>query len=516
MRRPTATGTNGMVATSHPLAVESALEMLAAGGTAADAAVAAAAVLTVVDPASTSLGGDCFALYWEPGATRPVGLASSGVAPAGMNVNAIRAAGYATMPEEGPWAITVPGAPAGWTALLERFGALDIGRILAPAVRHARDGFRVTPAVAAEWVNDVDKLARNPAAAATFLIDGRAPREGEHFAVPDLAATLERFVRDGHEPFYRGDIAGRIAGAVEALGGPLRANDLVDWTGPEWVEPITASFRGLDVYEIPPPVQSLVVLEALRIYEGLATNDAIDEDHAAIEAIKLAYDDANRYVADPGFEDVPIERLLGVDHIRRQQERFSPTTPRQANAGPPSDTVYVAVADRDGGACSFIQSIYYGFGSGVVVPGTGLTLHNRGFGFRLDDTHPNRPEPHKRPLHTIMPAMLGNAGEFAGCLGVVGGYMQPQGQLQVLRNVVGRGMDAQDAVDAPRFRVYKGKEVGLEDGYDQTIADGLRRRGHHVTKLDRFQRGGAQLILADSNGYRGGSDSRKDGDAAGR
>lgn len=258
------------------------------------------------------------------------------------------------------------------------------------------------------------------------------------------------------------------------------------------------------------------MIEALRIYEGLPTADATAEDHAAIEAIKLAYDNANRYVADPAFADVPVERLLSDEHIHRQRKRISETTALPANVGPPSDTVYVAVADRDGGACSFIQSIYYGFGSGIVVPGTGLTLHNRGLDFRLDDTHPNRPEPHKRPLHTNMPAMLGSGGEFAGCLGVVGGYLQPQGQLQILRNVVDRGMDAQDAVDVPRFRVFKGKEVALEDGYDEAIAEGLRRRGHHVTKLDRFERGGAQLILADAEGYRGGSDSRKDGRAEGR
>lgn len=516
MRRPTATGTQSMVATQHPLAVDAAMDMLAAGGTAADAAVAAAAVLTVVDPASTSLGGDVFALYWETGAARPVALHSSGFAPAGLTVDAVRAAGHSTMPVEGPWTITVPGAPAGWSALLDRFGRLDVARILAPAIAHARDGFSVTPAVAAEWTQEVDKLRRNTAGAATFLLDGRAPREGERFAVSDLAATLEHFVQEGHEPFYRGDIAQRIAAAVAELGGPMRTEDLAAWSGPQWIEPITASFRGLDVYEVPPPVQSVVVLEALRIYEGLATAGAVEEDHAAIEAIKLAYDDANRYVADPAFEPVPIDELLSNDHIREQSDRISPNAVLTGDVGLPTDTVYVAVADRHGGSCSFIYSIYNGFGSGVVVPGTGLTLHNRGAGFRLDDTHPNRPQPHKRPLHTIMPAMLGKDGDFHGCLGVVGGYMQPQGQVQVLRNLLDRGMTPQDAVDAPRFRVFKGKEVALEEGYDPRTAEGLRERGHHVTTLNRFERGGAQLIVRDEHGYHGGSDSRKDGHAAGR
>ena len=514
--RDTVTAANAMVATQHPLAVAAALEMLDAGGTAADAAVAAGAVLTVVDPYSTSLGGDVFALYWAPGATSPVALTAAGVAPAGLTVDALRAAGFRHMPGDGPWSITVPGAAAGWEALLARFGRLDVAQVLAPAITAARDGARVTPVIAAEWGSELQRLQRNPAAARTFLLHGRAPGEGETFAVPDLARTLEQFVRHGSEPFYRGEIAARIADAVTALGGPLRADDLAGWAGPAWVEPISASFRGRDIYEVPPPVQSIVVLEALRIYEGFPAGDPADEDHAAIEAIKLAYDDANRWVADPDFSDVDVARLLSEDHIARLRNRISSDAVLLGDIGPPSDTVYVAVADRAGGACSFIQSVFDGFGSGVVVDGTGLVLQNRGAGFVLHDMHPNRPEPGKRPRHTIMPAMLGEAGAFRGCLGVVGGFMQPQGQVQVLRSVFDRGMRAQDAISAPRFRVYKGREVALEDGYDAGVADRLRRRGHHVTALDRFQRGGGQLILCDENGFEGGSDHRKDGLAAGR
>ena len=510
-RQSSAPRGKGMVASQHALAVDAAADVLAAGGSAADAAVAAAAVLCVVDPRSTGLGGDAFALYWPQGATAPVALASAGVAPATLTVDAIRSAGHATMPIDGPWTITVPGAPAGWQALLERFGRLDIGRILAPAIGHARDGHTVAPAVGAEWTTAVAKLERNAAASEAFLINGRAPKEGERFGNPDLAATLERFVREGAEPFYRGELAGRIGAAVEALGGPLRADDLAAWGGPQWVQPIMARYRGVDVYEMPPPVQGIVALEALRIYEGLETSDVVAADHAAIESLKLAYDDANEFVADPEFADVPVERLLSDEYIAEQRARITPNGVLTADVGRPTDTVYVAVVDADGNGCSFIQSVYDGFGSGVVVPGTGMALQNRGSGFRLNDHHPNRPAPGKRPLHTILPAILGAGQEFHGCLAVVGGYMQPQGQLQVLRNVMDRGMTPQEAVDAPRFRVYKGTEVAVEETYAPEVVEGLRSRGHQVTLLDRFERGGAQLILRDGDGYGGGSDSRKDG-----
>lgn len=505
----------GMVASQHHLAVDAALAMLDAGGSAADAAVAAAAVLTVVDPRSTGLGGDLFALYWEPGATEPVGLEAVGAAPAGLTPEAIRAAGHGRMPVDGPWSITTPGAPAGWAQLLERHGELDSAMVLAPAIDLARGGFVVSRAVADEWTGAVDKLRRNDAAAATFLPGGRPPRAGETLALPDLADTLELFATEGDEPFYRGALAGRMADAVQHLGGPLDAQDLASWSGARWVTPLSVRFRGIDVWQMPPPGQGLVVLEALAILDGLDPGDLATQDHQAIEALKRAFDDANAHVADPLATDVPVERLLSRAHLDGHRRSIVAGEVATADVGRPSDTVYVAVADDEGGSCSFIQSVYDGFGSGVVVPGTGLALQNRGSGFVLRDGHPNAPAPGKRPYHTIIPSMLSHDGDFFGCMGVVGGYMQPQGQVQVLRNLADRGMTPQEACDAPRFRVYRDREVAFEHSYDPAVRDELARRGHDPTPLHPHERGGAQLVLRDADGYRGGSDHRKDGVARG-
>jgi gamma-glutamyltranspeptidase / glutathione hydrolase len=500
-----------MVATSHPLAVEAGLEMLDAGGTAVDAAVAAAAVLTVVDPRNTGLGGDLFALTWTPGAADAVGLASAGVAPAGMTVAAVRAAGYDTMPDIGPWSITVPGAPAGWQALLERFGNLGPEQVLAPAVRHAQEGFRVTRIVAADWATDVPKLQVNEAAAATFLPGGRAPREGETFANPDLARTLRRFVGEGSASFYTGAIAERIASAVEAQGGPLRGIDLATWRGAEWATPLRGRYRDLDVLQMPPPGQGIVALQALRIYDGFTPGDVAEDDHRAIESLKLAVADGARWVADPAFEQVPVETMLGEEHVSRQRSTIGRRASGSREASMSADTVYVAAVDREGGACSLIQSLFRGFGSGVGVPGTGLVLQNRGSAFRLVDGHPNALVPGKRPFHTIIPAMLARGGRFAGCLGVVGGDMQPQGHLQVLRNIFERGMNPQAAMDAPRFRTYGDRTVLFEQGYDPEVLPTLAGRGHEVGELRRMDAGGGQIVLATGECLYGGSDRRKDG-----
>ena len=505
------TSRQGMVVTSQPLAVDAGLELLEDGGSAVDAAVAAAAVLTVVDPRSTGLGGDLFALCWQAGDRAPTGLASAGVAPARLTMDALREAGHTTMPVDGPWSVTVPGAPAGWEALLERFGRAGRERVLAPAIRHAEHGFAVSRYVAEEWVSAEAKLRSHPAAAALFLPGGKVPVEGKRFVIPELAGSLERFAREGAAPFYGGDIAQRLAAAVEEAGGVLRASDFAEWAGPEWVASISAPYRSLTVHEMPPPGQGIVVLEALRIVERLQPSGSVQEEHALIESLKAAFADAADTVADPAVERVPVDELLGDANIAARRERISMREPAESDVGRPSDTVYVAVVDGEGNGCSLIQSVYDGFGSGIAAPGTGIIVQNRASGFLMADGHPNRPAPRKRPLHTILPAMLERDGRFAGCLGVVGGYMQPQGQVQILRNLLDRGMAPQAALDAPRFRVYKRRRIALEADYPRPLAEGLGALGHELEGLPRRESGGAQLILATPDGLVGASDSRKDG-----
>lgn len=499
------------MATSHPLAVSAGLEVLGAGGTAADAAVAAAAALCVVDPRSTGIGGDAFALYWSREELLPAGLAAAGPAPAGMTVGALRDAGYERMPTHGPWSVTVPGAVAGWWKLLDRYGSLPRDRVLGPAIRHAEEGFAVTPIVAEEWGATVEKLQRDPVASAIFLPGGRSPAAGERFANPGLARVLRAIVAEGPDAFYRGPTASRIGAAVEACGGPLRAHDLASWGGPEWVDPIRAPFGAVEVYELPPPGQGIAVLEALGIYASLAPEMPVDREHAAIESIKLALADARAYVCDPSVHAVPVDRLLSPAFLEGRRELVDMMHAGEAPPGRVTDTVFVATADGEGNACSFIQSLYEGFGAGVGVPETGIVLHNRASGFVMDDDHPNRPEPGKRPYHTIIPAMLGRDGSFLGALGVVGGFQQPQGQLQILRGILEEGLAPQAALDRPRFRSLGGRRVGFERSFDRDLVRALAGRGHEVSELSRFEAGGAQLILLEDDHYVGASDHRKDG-----
>ena len=500
-----------VVVASHPLATEAAHNILDAGGTVVDAAVSAAAVLTVVDPRSTGIGGDLFAMVWPEGEDRPIGLNAAGCAPSGMTVAALQAEGFRSMPQTGPWSVTVPGAVDGWRVLLGRYGRLEPGRVLEPAVRAAVDGFRITPAVAREWAATVDKLSSDVTASAVFLADGRPPAAGERWANPDYGQLLQRLGQEGWDIFYRGDVAQTIATAVEAAGGPLRFDDLAGWEGTEWVEALTVEFGGWTIHELPPPGQGLVALIAIALYELLPHTDAADAEHAAIEAVKVAFREAYGTLADPAFADVPVLELLHDDQLRSLARAVDMTRAAPGQVGPATDTVYLAVADAEQGGCSLIQSLYEGFGSGLGVPGLGLTLQNRGGCFELDDAHPNRPEPGKRPYNTIMPAMLSDGGRFTGCMGVVGGFMQPQGHLQVLRNVVERGMTPQEAVDAPRLRVFSGRAVGVEQGFDADVLRALSDRGHEIGALGIHEAGGAQLILRSDDHFLGGSDRRKDG-----
>ncbi|MDO8212524.1 gamma-glutamyltransferase family protein [Conexibacter sp. CPCC 206217] len=514
----------GMVATSHPLAAGAGVAMLDAGGSAADAAVAAAAVLCVIDPRSTSIGGDAFALVWPAGASAPAALAGAGVSPAGLSVEALRTAGNERTPELGPWTVTVPGAVSAWERLLERYGRLGLERVLQPAIALAEHGFEVAPVIAREWAASAGRLAHDAEASRVFLkADGQPPAAGERMTNPELGAVLRQLAAGGADAYYRGPLAARIAAAVEAAGGPLREQDLAGWEGATWVTPLRRDYRGADVFQLPPPGQGIVVLEALGIYAGLvetgagaaasaASDAAAAREHAAIEALKLAFDDAAAHVADPDHVAVPTERLLSEEHLAAHRAAIDPDAARAGGAAKRSDTVYIAAVDADGGACSLIQSLYEGFGSGIAVPGTGILLQNRGSNFSTADGHPNRMAGGKRPYHTIVPALLARDGAFLGCLGVVGGFMQPQGQMQILRHLLDDGLDPQAALDAPRARWWEGRRVALEPGFDAGVAAGLRARGHELTELGPLNGGGAQLILAQPDGtFAGASDKRKDG-----
>lgn len=508
LRAPSGTA---MVATSHPLAVNTAVEILRDGGNAVDAAVAAAATLCVVDPRSVGIGGDAFATIWQPSVTRPIALMAAGPAPASLTLESLKEAGLSNMPKLGPWTVTVPGAVAGWELALRDHGTVGLDRVLRDAIDISSSGFEVTRWVAEEWASNEEKLRGNEAASLTFLPTGAAPKEGDMFANPRLSDSLRFLADEGGRAFYRGPLAERIAAAVQELGGPLKASDLHDWAGPTWEEPLTARWESIDVYVPPPPGQGISLLEAIGIYAGFAPETHYDEEHLAIESLKVALADAAHHVADPAFESVRSQHLLSDALLTSRRETIRLDQALRVEGRAATDTVYVAVIDGNGMSCSWIQSLYEGFGSGIVVPDTGIALQNRGANFVMDPAHPNRPAPGKRPYHTIVPTTIGNEGYCMGCLGVVGGFMQPQGQFQILREVFMRGVDPQEAISKPRFRVRAGFNIGVEPGYDRAIAAELERRGHRIVQLDRFDAGGAQMIVRSKKELIGASDPRKDG-----
>ncbi len=526
--RSTVYAPHGMVATSQPLATGAGLLVLARSGNAVDAAVTAAAVLNVVEPPMTGVGGDMFAIVWSARDRKLYGLNASGRSGRLMTRDALLAKGHTAMPQQTVEDVTVPGALSGWDALLRRFGTLTLAQALAPAIAYADGGFPVTPIIAHEWANETERLGRDEGARATFLVDGaRAPRAGEWFRNHDLARTFELIATQGPGVLYGGELGARIAERVRALGGYLAIEDLRDQV-PEWVEPMAVSFRGYRVWELPPNGQGVAALEMLRILEPydlkpLGHNSAAYL-HLLIEAKKLAFADVARYVGDPREMALPATTLLGDAYVasrralidpRRAADRPGPGKPLTA-----SETIYLTVADSAGNMVSFINSLYDAFGSGVVVPGTGFALQDRGAGFTLEPGLPNTVAPGKRPLHTIIPAFVTHA-DAAGVeqpwmsFGVMGGSMQPQGHLQVLLNLLVFGMDLQDAIDAPRFRHLDGRRVALEPAIDDDVRRALARLGHMVADERDVSFGGAQAIVKLSRGYAGGSDPRKDGMAAG-
>jgi gamma-glutamyltranspeptidase/glutathione hydrolase len=515
----------GVIATSQPLAAQAGLTMLLQGGNAVDAAIATAAALTVVEPTSNGIGSDAFALVWD--GQRLHGLNGSGRAPAGTTVEALHAAGHAAMPTHGWWPVTVPGAPRAWADLHARFGKLPFATLFEPAIYYAEHGYPVSPMTARGWelaLRNYQQRHSGPAFQGwfdTFAPGDQAPAPGDRWASPGHAATLRRIAASQARDFYEGDLAAAIAAHAAATGGTVTRDDLAAHTS-TWVEPIRASYQGYDVWEIPPNGQGIAALIGLQILDGLDlaahARDSVEEYHLQIEAMKLAFADALRYVADPEHVAVPIAGLLDPAYAASRRALITEQALDPAPGTPPQGgTVYLCAADADGLMVSFIQSNYMGFGSGVVVPGTGIALQNRGANFTLDPTHPNRLAPGKRPYHTIIPGFLTRDGAAVGPFGVMGGFMQPQGHLQMMVNTLLYGLNPQASLDAPRWQWEGGRTVGVEHDTTVEIIEGLQARGHDVVAREpsaHFGRG--QIIWRlPGGGYLAGSDKRADGAAVG-
>ncbi len=534
---------HGMAATSHPLATQIALDILKKGGNAVDAAIAANAALGLMEPTSNGIGGDLFAIVWIDAEHKLYGLNASGRSPYALTLDEFRKRGLQHVPYRGPLAVSVPGCVDGWFELHKKFGKLPMEEILAPAIRYAREGFPVTQVISYYWQaaerifggarGEDGKVYEN--FVKTFLPNGRAPREGEIFRNPDLAATLERIAREGRDVFYRGDIARTIEAYCKRVGCFLRYKDFADHKS-TWVEPLSTNYRGYDVWELPPNGQGIAVLQMLNILEAydlksMGHNSAAYLHHL-IEAKKIVYEDRARFYADPDFNELPIQQLISKEYAARRRRLLNPhRASRQIPAGDPllekGDTIYLTVADKDHNMVSLIQSNFAGFGSGLVPDGLGFGLQNRGALFTLEEGHANQYAPHKRPFHTIIPGFVTKDGQPFLSFGVMGGAMQPQGHVQILCNIIDFGMNVQEAGDAPRFRHFgssqptgekmtDGGEVALEYGIPMEVRRELVHMGHRV-RFVSGSFGGYQAILYDAknNVYHGASESRKDGAAAG-
>jgi gamma-glutamyltranspeptidase/glutathione hydrolase len=507
-----------VVATSQPLAAQAGLRMLLKGGNAVDAIVATAIALTVVEPVTNGIGSDAFALIWDGHALH--GLNASGRSPAAWTPD--RFAGLATMPAVGWDTVTVPGAVSGWVALSQRFGKLAFAELFGPAIEYARNGFLVSPTIARQWANQVERLCAQPGFAQAFLPGGRAPRPGETFRFPEQAATLEQIASTNGESFYRGALAEKIAAASGEQGGAMVAADLAEHAA-DWVDPIGLPYRGLRLHEIPPNGQGIAALMTLGILEHFDLSASPPESpeslHLQIEAMKLAFADLYQHVSDPRFMRVAVADLLNPSYLEQRARRidrqraqdFSPGTP------PRSGTVYLTAADSAGMMVSYIQSNYAGFGSGVVVPGTGISLQNRGSGFRLLPGHPNEVGPAKRPFHTIIPAFATRAGQPLMSFGVMGGDMQAQGHTQMMVRLADYRQNPQAAADAPRWKVLGGRKVIVEHHMPDAAVGALLRLGHQVQRAERWSTefGSAQLIHRIDGGYVAASEPRRDGQAVG-
>jgi gamma-glutamyltranspeptidase / glutathione hydrolase len=513
--------TRGMIAASQPLAAQAGLAVLQAGGNAMDAAIAASAVLCVVEPQSTGIGGDCFLLYHEAKTGKLHGLNGSGRAPERATPEEFERRGLLQVPEQGLLSVIVPGAVDAWQTAQERFGTRGLDELLQPAIAYAEDGYAVSPVVSNAWKNNAAVLAPHAESRRDFLVDGHAPAAGTVHRLPRLASSLRLIARHGRDAFYRGLIADEIVRFSRAHDGLLEAADFAAYRS-EWVEPICTDYRGVRVYEIPPNGQGITALMTLNILEqaDLRTLPRLGADHLhlVIEAFKLAVAERDEYVADPAFHELPVQQMLSKEFAVRQYARIDPQRAARYPIMPAArvhrDTVYLSVVDRDRNAVSFINSLYYPFGSGVVAGDTGVLLQNRGAGFVLEPGHFNCIAPRKRPLHTIIPAMAYRGDDLLS-FGVMGGEYQPMGHVYVLTNWLDFGLDLQEAIDAPRFQPGGGV-VALERPVPQEVLKALQQRGHVVARTE-LSLGGAQAIYIDAkNGVlSAGSDPRKDGCALG-
>ena len=520
----------GIVAASQPLAARAGVQILERGGHAVDAAIAANAVMGVVEPEMNGIGGDLFAMVSESSGGEPQGLNAGGWAPAGLSPGLLKAQGLQDMPFSGIHTVTVPGAVAGWAALHRRFGRLPMADLLAPAIFYAEHGFPVSDVIAARWTQWTDKLSADSSAAATYLPNGRAPRSGELFANRDLASALRRIASDGPAGFYAGPTAAAILECSRARGGTMTAEDLRDFDA-EWADPISTTYRDWRVYEIPPNTQGIAALMMLDLMEpfplreyGFASAPSL---HVLIEAKKLAYADMLQYVADPRFGAVPVGELLDKAAARTRARLIRPES--AATRVKPSvvdgittryggDTIYLSAIDREGNIVSLIQSIYQGFGSGLVPSGTGFALQNRGALFTLDEQHPNVLAPRKRPLHTIIPGFM-QKGDLRIGFGIMGAWNQAQAHAQFVANIVDYGMDIQEALEAPRFTksTFDGVDVSIEALIPEAVRTELKRFGHDVTVVPPRSGafGSGQAVMSnDATGVHfGASEPRHDGAA---
>ncbi|CAH2604136.1 Gamma-glutamyltranspeptidase [Rhodovastum atsumiense] len=516
---------HGMAATSMPQATLAALDVLRAGGNAMDAAIAAVAVLCVVEPQSTGIGGDCFCLYAPAGERRVVALNGSGRAPAGASMDYFEAHGISALEATSPHAVTVPGAISAWETLLAAHGSKSLDEVLRPAIACAEEGFFVSSRVGYDWESAAGKLRAT--GATSFLPGGNAPRYGDRFVQPHLAATLRAIARHGARAFYEGEVAADMVDSLRRRGGVHTEEDFATGrTAAHFVAPIRIGWHEYEVWQCPPNGSGLLVLMMLGILGGLGPAPdgplGITRWHRQIEASRLVYRDRDAFLADPLQVEVPVAKLTGPDYLAglRRLIRDDATVadlpaPGETLLPPHRDTVYLSVVDRDGNACSFINSLFEHFGSGILAERSGVMLHNRGLGFRLDRGHPNCIAPLKRPLHTIIPGMVTRNGEAVLSYGVMGGHYQPFGQTSFLANYFDYGLDLQEAIDLPRVFPFGGK-VEVERGVPAALCEGLARLGHVVAPIDRPHGGGQAIWIDRSRGCLvGASDPRKDGCALG-